>query len=340
MALKHSIVHKISRSSETAPIELSLREAETGSEDSIISLYEQLRTSFTRSTLKQVGQFDPERGDNPFVKLLRDFSEQSLSLMRLSQHLMRHLQQALDTFQQPFDAHILFALDHVVNYESLVIFWIEHQEFLHISQTLDVELVQGIDTKHLIAGMSINLSDYQEAPGEKYLSIYTARGQKEVGACFEYFSCFTSEVNTVAETEAFLEIVEQYTEQLPEEQAEIKRSDIIDYCIEQNMAGEPVHVEVLSTVVNEREPEDFANFVSQHQEVPKASIHTHRPSLKRYGRISGRNKDISLSFSASLVGEGIEFDADQDALIIRQLPKGLKEQLVKAARKKEVSTSE
>lgn len=335
MALTHSIVHKISRNSETAAIELSLRNEETGHEDSIVSLYEQLRSTFSRSALKQAGQFDPEQGGNPFPKLLRDLAEEKTSLTRLSLHLMEQLKLALDGYQTPFEAHLLFAIDQAVNYTSLVIFWIEHQEFLQISQALDVERVDGIDTKNLVAGMSINLSDYQEAPEERYLSVYTARGQKEIGECFMQFSYFTSEINTVAETEAFLNIVEQYTEQLPEEAADLKRSDIIDYCIEQNMAGEPVHIEVLSTVIDEREPEAFATFVNEHQETPQKTIHTHRPSLKRYGRLSGRDKDISLSFSASLVGEGIEFDADLNALIIQHIPKGLKEQLMKTMRKKD-----
>ncbi len=334
MPLDHSIVHKISRNTDTSPIEISLAKTETGNEDSIVSLFEQLRKTYHRSSLKQVGQFDPERNDNPFPKLLSDLNEKKVSLLRLSQRLMEQLKHSVDSYHTPFEGHILFTLDTTVNHETLSLLWIEHQEAVHITQDLTLERVDYIDTKNLVAGITINLNDYQEAPEEKYLSLYVSRGQKEIGEYLESFCCFTTQVNTAAETEAFLNIVEQYTEQLPEEEGQLKRNDIIDYCIEQNMAGEPVQIEVLSTVLNERAPDEFSTFVSQHQETPKKAIHTHRPSLKRYGRYSGRDKDISLSFSASLVGEGIDFDVEENALIIRHIPKGLKEQLIKALTKK------
>lgn len=332
MSLNNCIIHKISRSTETSPVETKLRDDDNVG-DGILSLYEQLGQTYRRSTLRQVGQFDPERSDNPFPKHLRDLKEGNTSLARISQKLMDNLRHSLDTHTTPFHAHVMFALEDVMNQDILSIFWIDHQEAIRISNDLDLEFVEYIDTKHLIAGISLHLTDYEENSDAAYLSIFNARGEKDLGQCLVEFCCFTTEVNTAAETEAFLTIVEQYTEQQPEDTADTMRSEIIDYCIDQNMAGEPVHVDVLSNLINEREPEHFSEFVSERQEIAKKAIHTHRPSLKKYGRISGRDKDISLSFSSNLIGEGIEFDAKTNTLMIRHLPKGLKEQLGKSLNK-------
>lgn len=339
MALEHSIIHRLSRSSDTASISTQLNDSAHSEENAALSLFEQLRRVSGPSALRQVGQFDPERSDNPFPKLLDDLYEEKLPLTRVSEKLVKHLGHALDSYPEPFEAHLLFALDSSVNQKTLYIFWVEHQEALHITQALSLEDVHYIEPRNLVAAVTINLSDYRDLPDEKYLSLYISRGYKELGDCLEFFTAFTSDVNTAAETEAFLDIVEQYTSTLPEEETQSKRNDILDYCIEQNMAGEPVHIDVLSCVVNGDEPEAFTHFVSQHQENPKKSIYTHRPSLKRYGRLSGRDKDISLSFSADLIGESIEFDAQDNALIIRHLPKGLKEQLVQAMGKAAEQTS-
>lgn len=326
MALQHCILHSIHRATETSPIEVKLRD-EDNDGDGVLSLYEQLGQTYRRSALRQVGQFDPERSDNPFPGLLQDLKEEKTSLARVSQKLMDSLKHTLDGHNEPFRAHILFALENVMNQDVLSMFWIDHQEAIRINNDLALEFVEYIDTKHLLAGVSIHLSDYHESPDSTYLSYFNARGEKELGECIKDFCCFTTEVNTAADTEAFLNIVEQFTEQLPEDNAAPMRNEIVDYCIEQNMAGEPVHVDVLSNLINEREPEGFSNFVAERQEVPKKIIHTHRPSLKKFGRISARDKDISLSFSSNLIGEGIEFDAENNTLMIRHLPKGLKEQL-------------
>ncbi len=333
MALQNSIIHRLYRNTDTAPVETSLASDPLGDSDAIVSLFEQLRRVYSPSALRQVGQFDPERSDNPFPKLLRDLDEEKISLARLSEKLMQHLKHSLDSHAEPFDAHVLFTLDSAVNQQTLTLFWIEQQEALNITQDLQLEAVNYIEPRSLVAAISINLSDYKDLPEEKYLSLYVSRGYKDLGESLEYFAAFTTEINTAEETQAFLDIVEQYTAQLPEDHAQLKRNDILDYCIEQNMAGEPVHIDVLSTVVNEQAPDEFSNFVTEHQPQPKKSIHTHRPSLKRYGRIAGRDKDISLSFSADLIGEAIEFNPEENALIIRHIPKGMKEQLVKAMEK-------
>lgn len=333
MSLKHCIIHAIRREGETAPVTVQLRDDNNQPGDGVLSLYEQARQGERKSSSRQVGQFDGERSDNPFPKLLTDLNEEKTSLARVSQQLMEHLKAALDSFHQPFDAHVLFAIENVMNQNIMSIYWMEHQQASHITHELDVQWVDYIDPRQVKAAISIHLSDYEPHTDICYLSFFVARGEKDLADCIKDFCCFTTEINTAAETEAFLSIVDQYTDALPDETGLEVKTDIIDYCINQNMMGEPVHVDVLSNLINEREPEQFSSFVREHQEQAKPAIHTHRPSLKRYGRITARDKDLSLSFSSSLIGEGIEFDAANGTLTIRHLPKGLKEQISKSLSK-------
>lgn len=333
MALEHCILHHLTRDGETAPLNLKVREEESGTEDAIYSLYEQLRQTFNRNSTRQFGQFDSERGDNPFPAQLDKFKEEPAIFTRMTQKVMEHLKQTFDALAQPIDAHVMFAVETSVNQTVLYMFWMEHQAAMHITAAQEIESVEYIEPKNLVAALSVNLSDFHEVPEAKYLSVMKGRGYKEVGEFFENFSCFTTQISTAAETEAFLEVVEKFTEEMPEEEGQSKRNDIIDYCIEQNMAGEPVNVEALSAIINEDEPEQFTQFVETNQDKPQTVIHTHRPSLKKYGRYSGRDKDISLSFNATLVGEAIEYNPTDNTLVIRHIPKGLKEQLVKALQK-------
>jgi nucleoid-associated protein len=46
-------------------------------------------------------------------------------------------------------------------------------------------------------------------------------------------------------------------------------------------------------------------------------------------RFSGRSKEMSLQFAASLLGEEVEFDAANERLVINKIPKSLLGQLKK-----------
>ena len=79
--------------------------------------------------------------------------------------------------------------------------------------------------------------------------------------------------------------------------------------------------------LNENAPTEFVNFVSENQQAPKVEMYTDRGSLKRYIRFFGRDKDMSISFSADMVGQDIIYDEHSGTLTIKRIPKSLKQQL-------------
>ncbi|MDF1763073.1 MAG: nucleoid-associated protein, partial [Oleibacter sp.] len=62
-------------------------------------------------------------------------------------------------------------------------------------------------------------------------------------------------------------------------------------------------------------------------EAVKAELIPDRKQLRGFIRYSGKTKDVSLSFSANMLGEAIEFDALQKRLIIHKIPESLLKQL-------------
>ena len=170
---------------------------------------------------------------------------------------------------------------------------------------------------------------------------------------------FTDTLNTTAETEEFLEIVDSYSRTLPEEQAFEYKSKVVDYCIEQDLRGEPVVFEELenhlASETNAKPAEAFSHYVIEKkkerrkQPVPagatpeeliaagaptadvadavKAELIPDRKKLKGFIRFSGKNKDLSLSFSAALLGKDIEFNPANKSLLIHKVPESLLKQL-------------
>ncbi|MBS9402208.1 nucleoid-associated protein [Halomonas sp. TRM85114] len=50
-------------------------------------------------------------------------------------------------------------------------------------------------------------------------------------------------------------------------------------------------------------------------------------TLTQFGRFAGRAAGVSISFDSHLLGSSVEYDDTQDRLIIKQVPKQLREQL-------------
>ncbi len=141
------------------------------------------------------------------------------------------------------------------------------------------------------------------------------------------FACFTQRIDNQKQTQEFLQVVEQFSEQLPPEQSVAARNHILDYCIQQDKVGQPVYIADLSEKLNEKEPTQFADFYQQQPQAPQDTVYTHRQSLKRYMRFFGRDHSLSISFSAERVNQDIVYEPISGTLSIKKLPKTLKQQL-------------
>ncbi|HEB26726.1 MAG TPA: nucleoid-associated protein NdpA [Porticoccus sp.] len=327
MTLQHCIIHHIERTVPGADVTTTLRDQENNSAGSAYSLFEQLKQSYQRSSQKQYGHFDRELSDNPVPGWLKEQQQGKSPFPRTSQRILEQLQQKMGENDEAFSAHIMIALETVMEQEQLYIFWINHVESTHIDNSIEVAPTAYIDSNKLQYGARVYIEEWLEQDSQKYLSIITSRGNKNLSDAFNGLLGFSTGLDLVEETSEFLTIVDQYAESLPEEKISDYKGKILDYCVEQDKHGAPVVFEDISTQLNEDQPKDFSTFISARQETPKTEIYTDRSSLKRYVRYFGRDKNMSISFSADMFGQDIIYDEASGTLTIKQLPKSLKQQL-------------
>lgn len=330
MTLKHCIIHQIERAVPGADLITQLREQENNCAGSAYSLFEQLKQSFQRSSQKQYGHFDRDLADNPLPGWLKEHQQGKSPFARISLRMLEHLQQQLENNDEALSAHIMIALDSVMDQDQLYIFWVNHVQASHINSDLEVASSQYVDSVKLQFAARILLDEWLQEDSPKYLSMITSRGNKKLSDSFSGFIGFSSGVNLVEETGEFLTIVDEYAQSLPEDKIRDHREKILDYCIEQDKQGSPVVFEEISNQLDESAPAAFASFISERQQAPKTEIYTDRNSLKRYVRFFGRDKNMSISFSSEMIGHDILYDEASGTLTIKQLPKSLKQQLKKS----------
>ena len=331
MTLKHCIIHHIERTASGGDIVINVREHENSCSGPAYSLFEQLKQSYQRSAQKQYGHFDKDLSDNPMAGWLKDFQSGKSSFPTITQRMHEHLQQQLGNCDDAVSAHIMYALETVMDQDQWFIFWINHTEAMHIDSTIDVANSLYINTARVHYAARLYLDEWLDQDSQKYFSIVTSKGDKNLADAFTAFSGFSTGIDLVEETSEFLTIIDQYAESLPDEKISDHKSKILDYCVEQDKQGFPVVFEDISKELNEQQPDEFSSFVSARQEQPKTEIYTDRNSLKRYVRYFGRDKNMSISFSADMYGDNIQYDEASGTLTIREIPKSLKQQLKKSA---------
>lgn len=331
MTLKHCIIHRIERAVPGAEVTTQLRDQEVDTTGPAYSLFEQLKQSFQRSGQKRYGYFDRSMDDVPMPEWLRDYQNEKSSFVRLSGRMIEHLQQKLAATEEVFSSHIMVVIDSVMDQDQLYLFWLDHVDANSVDTTSDVQGTRFVDPNKLYYGTRVYLDEWLQEDSQKYIAMITARGNKALGDAFSDFVGFSTGVDLVEETNEFLSIVDQYThagdsEDDGDSQGQLKEQ-ILDYCVEQDKRGAPVVFEEIASQLDDSPAGNFAQFVSQHQSQPVPEMYTDRGSLKRYVRYFGRDKNMSISFSADMFGQNIVYDPIAGSLTIKQIPKSLKQQL-------------
>ncbi|PWK43619.1 nucleoid-associated protein [Pleionea mediterranea] len=337
MTIKHCSIHKLQRSKPGSEAKIQLRPDEVNAEGPIVSLFEQLKLTFQRSTQKQYGLFDPEQSDNPLPALLKNHESDSISFSSLTHQAMDHLKLQFEKTPEPMNSHILFVMDELVEQQFFYVFWINHTDAQFINNELDVDTLEYINPAKLNFAFKIDMEQWKVEGWDQYLSFIASKGNKELTEAFKSFAGFISSVDLKAQTEDFLSVVDDYIDQQEPTKGEQLKSKIVEYCIDQDMSGAPVDLDDLSTQLDDDNPAQFSSFVSENKPEVKKEIYTDRASLKKYVRFFGRDKNLSISFSSEMFGDNIVFDEDSDELIVKHIPKSLKAQLTRYIKRKQSS---
>jgi len=327
MTIKHSIIHAFSN--ENQKTSLIDNEQEATIDLALSQLFNQLKQSLQKSATRQYGLFDPQQKDNKVAQGLNQFRQGDLEFVAMSQLMAQSFQQTLVEQEYAISGHLLFILERLMDQDQLFIFWLTQQEFQQIDQNNSIKPIQAIDSSKIGLCLKVDFSQWAIEGWQQYLTLQNARNNKEINHAFCKMLGFKSGVNLQQQTDEFLNIVDQFTQQLDKDKSQPTKHTIVDYCVDQDMQGKPINFDSLSKIVDEDAPKKFAEFVKDKQSQESTEIYAHRNSLKKYVRFYGREKDLSISFSSDRMQDSITFDAESGSLTFKSVPKSLQVQLAK-----------
>ncbi len=361
MSLKHFVTHQISKESKD-PATLVSSEQEADLElDNLAHFYAQtsaqLKGVFTQRSGKRYGVFHPEI--TQVRALIQDWQAERQTFIALTRRISKQFANSLDNSELAIEGYLAFFLEQLADSDRLYIFHLRRKTSVSINPDMTLTETHYLDFSNTGFGVMLNLTDWLADDDSKYLTFSFGRGDKPVQNHFAECIGFTDTLNTAAETEAFLEIVDQFSHTLPPEQGFECKAKVVDYCMEQDMRGEPVVFEeladYLSNEINAEPAKAFSHYIIDKQkerqqearkslspeqlaaqgastdvvaEAIKTELIPDRKKLKGFIRYSGKNKDLSLSFSASMLEkQEIVFDGISNELRITKVPESLLKQL-------------
>lgn len=334
MAISHLIAHRIQRLTPSTGATLQLREADIERDGKIEECCREMKLCFIKKLSKNHGKFSNDMATHPMSSWLKECTEERLGYVSFTHKAMQHFKLCLDKGEALIDAFVFFVQESFEHGDELSIYIVDHQNAQYIDGNLTLQDSLYLNSNTINLAAKINLREWLGDDEQvNYLSVLIWRGEKELSDAFSEFTGFSDKVDIKEDTEAFLEVVDTYTKALPEEEAVETRERVVNYCMEQDKAGERVLISELSSHINEEDEKAFEKHLFEQKPHFKRELIPDRPQLRQYIRISGRDDLLSMSFDSKCLGETVVYDAESDSLVIHKIPSALKTKLMQHMRK-------
>lgn len=329
MAFKSIIAHRLFRASPSAQVVKTLNENPWPLQGKTEDCVRTLKHSWLKRGGKVYGRFSDDTGVNPLPAWLKGWQSESQTFVKLTHQWMQHAEVLLGATENVLDIYAVFAHEQLEAGDMLWLFLTGHEPAFSINGELQLDDSHYLDVNRFLMAAKINMTEWQAGDSAKYLTFVRASGEKELSEWFSEVVGFTDKLDTAKQTEQLLAVVEDYAKKLPQEQAEQTREKVVEYCLEQSKAGESVQLSALSSSITPEGAEEFKAFAGVHEAKPAADLVPHAGQLRQYVRISGRNEQMSMSFSSGCLGDAVIYDAQSDSLTIKNIPPALKTRLLK-----------
>lgn len=327
MPIKHAVVHGLTINE--SQVDIHLNDVELELNDSVEDLVYRIKSSFYGRSSKQYGQFD-ETG-RAVSQSIRDLKNEKVSFIAASHQIIESFAALLKDESLSTQGYWLIVEETL---EQGDFFWLcqfKSKDELSVTTELDIHGNSVIDFSKLGFAAQVNMTDLLEEDIEKTITLSFGFGDRALQAGLSSFMGFTETVSPSEDTKLFMDVVKAFSDTMPKEKGAAYQKKAAEFCVEQSKSGETVAYQAISDELVNETQSTVADSLSSYILEKKPEIKEHfipdQKSLKKFIRFSGKSKEVSISFNNDTLGNAIEFDAEKEHLVIKQLPSALLKQL-------------
>ncbi|OEF40121.1 nucleoid-associated protein NdpA [Vibrio cyclitrophicus 1F289] len=344
MEIKNVILHNLIKEEKNTKVELDGRPEENEVNESALQLSKGINERFN-STGLNTGHFEKPEADEQLTRfefLLEKYYDDGFeNFVGFTKSAASYLQRQLMSAPSAKGGHLWF--NHYIHSGEhfLSVVLLREKTVMRIDK-LELEQFDSVDLDKLHMAARINLTKWQDTdkPSNRYISFKIGKEAKKVTEYFANFIGCKEFTQATADTKVLVKCIEAYCRHhfFDEAKTEIVKNKAHDQIVEwRKEEKQTIRLDALSTILDVTFlPDDFdeekmGQFLRISQSEPyklNNELATDPNALRRLKKYSGRNKLISLSFDAKLLGNAVVYDpGNGGVLTITEIPKTLKEQL-------------
>ncbi|MGE6317433.1 nucleoid-associated protein [Shewanella baltica] len=334
MAIINVILHEVTRDNDGDLVKTNLRGEANSTEGLGVKLTEQLIELFSQSTLN-IGEFGVD-GDTTlepaFEQQLKKFyHSDEFSFVQMTQAMaMRFAEIISDRKLQTVKGGILAF--YIYEYRKNLVFAVTVLNRIDginaNDDSLNLSPANIIDLNRLHLGAAVNLTNWEGGLDSRYIKFKTGRSV-EMRDYFESFiGCQRDKQAATRETSSLKHAIKKHSSELDldSDETQVKLDNAYNFIQGQQKDGKEV---LLSHIANAVFPDSATDFLSiarndEYQLSENIAIST--AELKRYVRLTGRGKGMSISFDNELLGKTINYHNGK--LIFDEIPESLKQSIL------------
>lgn len=335
MPVRNAVIHQIDKKPDGSPAVLHLASQPLPAHSQAIEgLVFDLNGTYNAKTGKGWGYFQQASGALPLSGWLSEWFVEGFSFIDFTRTATQHLVKLMEESNLSVGGHVLFAHYQQGLTEYLTIAILQQVETVVVAHDLSVAVSRNLDTRTLALASRINLSEWRSNPeSRQYISFIKPKGGLRAVGYFRDFIGVTEGVDSPGETRTLLKAFSDFVkkEDLADDTASEKSSDLVAYARAQDKTGDPISLDELSELLDEDKPKTFAEFIRAGDYGISEAFAPDKRTLNQYRRYTGRAEGMSISFEAHLLGKRVDFDQDSACLTIKNLPAQLVDQLKRSA---------
>lgn len=325
MNIQNVIVHLLEKRQYERVANVQLRDTELTPGPQVTNLVTRINNLYGKRSGRAYGEFSPAQ----FNTSLNTYLTANTQFVDFTKSAMAALTTQIESVTLATGGYMLFTkFDHLSQNYFMVVM-LKDTEGVSFDRNLDVLDVNHLELENLHLAANVNVSDWQLGNATKYVSFVKGRSNAQVTGYFKSFIGIREFADSSQDTAGLVAVAKSFARKknLNIEQEEALRSQVHAYCEARSAMRSPVFIDELSRHIDEAEPEAFLEHVNASEERINNEIYVDQNGLKRFVRYSGQNSEISISFDSSLYGDRVSYDQKNDTLIIKGIPRSLRQQL-------------
>lgn len=330
MPLLHSIVHRLDPTLDGETLTLDAASAVHPADDpGMDALAGALNDTFNTKP-KGWGRFASE-GEQaaPVVAWLQAWLDGDDDFAGVTHQLAQRLATELaDTLS--VGGYLVLADQQQGDTRTLLLAFVHQREGIGINAEHHAVPAAQLNTRQLTFAARLNITQWQGGDAQtQYVSFIKERGGNKLADALARCLGVVEGADAPADTRTLLKAFSDYVEKedLDDAASREKTDALVGYANEQLSRGEPMTLTELSGLVDEQQPKAFYDHIRNADYGLAPEIPPDKRTLNQFRRFTGRAGGVSVSFDSHLLGDSVEYDEAADRLIIKQVPKQLKEQL-------------